>query len=418
MRETKVRIIVVIAFVTIAGVIYYIFSQAPKRHQWFESYRSSSEEPYGAAFIHKMLRGYRPGSDFMVNEKERLHDLLENVDNVENTDYILIGHNVFLDEASASSLARFIEAGGNAFIATLTPPEEILMAVYYQECRTPIEFVERRTEEVSMNFFHPDLEKERGGPYRFRIGVEDFPYSWDYISEAVFCDSTRSITPLGFQNDDHVNFVRISVGKGSLYLHSNPIAFTNYFLLKPENVRYAAGVFSHLDGEDIIWDEFSKIPLPGGRNNAYDSPLYYILQQPALKYSWWLLLFTVLLYVVFGGKRKQRVIPVLEPKRNTSLEFVNLISQLHYRNANHLDMAHKKMKYFLYFVRSKYGIHAERFREEHIRRLAEKSKVRLADVEVIFSRYYLIEERFKHNIEANRLVDLYDAIENFYKQSK
>lgn len=418
MSEKKVRIIVIIAFATIAGVIYYMVSVAPKRYHWFENYRSSSEQPYGAAFIYKMLQSYRPGGDFMVNENKTLHELLEDVQNHEHTDYILIGHDVFLEEASISSLAKFMERGGNAFIATLTPPQQILTSVYFQECGGPVEFVERRTEAVSMNFFHPELEAQPGGPYQFRIGVSDYPYSWDYISETVFCDSTRSITPLGFQNDDHVNFIRISVGKGSLYLHSNPIAFTNYFLLKDENVRYAAGVFSHLDGKDIIWDEFSKLPLPGGHNNAYDSPLYYILQQPALKYAWWLLLFTVLLYVVFGGKRKQRVIPVHEPKRNTSLEFVNLISQLHYRNANHLDMAHKKMKYFLYFVRSKYGIHAERFREEHIRRLAEKSKVRLSEVEVIFSRYYLIEERFKNNIEANRLVDLYDAIDNFYKQCK
>jgi hypothetical protein len=122
--------------------------------------------------------------------------------------------------------------------------------------------------------------------------------------------------------------------------------------------------------------------------------------------------------VVFGAKRMQRVIPVIEAKSNTSLEFVNMISRLHYKNGNHLDMAHKKMKYFLYFVRSKYGIHTERFNEAHIRRLAEKSKVNLSEVEVIFSRYYLIEEKFKNNIEANRLVDLYDSIDNFYRQSK
>jgi hypothetical protein len=95
-----------------------------------------------------------------------------------------------------------------------------------------------------------------------------------------------------------------------------------------------------------------------------------------------------------------------------------MISRLHYKNGNHLDMAHKKMKYFLYYVRSRYGIHAERFRDEHISRLAEKSKVNPADVQAIFSRYHLIEEKFKSNIEANRLVDLYDSIDNFYKQSR
>ncbi len=418
MKQKKVTIIVVIAFITMAVGFYYIFLNAPTRYQWFENYRATSEEPYGAAFIFNMLKSYRPGGEFTFNEKTPLRSLLSDVDDAESTDYVIIGHNIFLDEGSASALAEFIEAGGNAFIATLTPPEQILSAVYYQECGLPIEFEERRTEEVSMNFFHGDLEADRGGPYAFRIGAEHFPYSWDFISETVFCDSTRTITALGYQDDNHVNFIRIKVGKGNLYLHSNPLAFSNYFMIKEQNMRYASGVFSHLQGENIIWDEFSKIPLPGAHNNAYNSPLYYILQQPSLKYAWWLLLITVLLYVVFGGKRKQRVIPVLEPKRNTSLEFVNLISQLHYRNGSHLDMAQKKMKYFLYFVRSKYGIHAEKFRDADIHRLSEKSTVPFEEVDVIFSRYYLIEERFRNNIEANRLVDLYDAIENFYKQSK
>ena len=192
---------------------------------------------------------------------------------------------------------------------------------------------------------------------------------------------------------------------------------TNYFLSKAGKVEYASGVFTHLEGEDIIWDEYSKISFSGNKN-AYNSPLYYILQQPSLKYAWWLLLLTVFLYILFVAKRQQRVIPVLEPKTNTSLEFVNLISTLHYQNQNHLDMARKKMKYFLYFVRSKYGIHAERFNEPQIRKLAEKAKVNVAEVQVIFDQYYLIEERFQQAIEANRLLNLYNSIEKFYTHCK
>jgi hypothetical protein len=126
----------------------------------------------------------------------------------------------------------------------------------------------------------------------------------------------------------------------------------------------------------------------------------------------------VALYVVFAARRRQRVIPVLETKTNTSLEFINLISRLHYKNGTHVDMARKKMKYFLYFVRSKYGIHAETFSEGQMRMLAEKARVNIADVRAIFSQYYLIEEKFSSYIEPNRLVDLYESIENLYRQSK
>lgn len=410
--------VIIVGVVLLVAIIFYfnLKSNQPT-YMWFENYRANNNQPYGASFIHKMLEGYRPGSKFILNDKTPLSYLLKDVKSPDETDYVFVGHNLFLDEESTGTLARFIEAGGNAFVASLNPPERLLDAVYFKECGVPVEYRSNFVAKVDLNFFHNDLKTEDSVPFAYRFATQDRPYNWGYLRHEIFCDSTRSVAALGSMDKDMVNFVKIPIGKGSLYLHSSPLVFTNYFLTDPRKVAYASSVFSHLDGKDLIWDEFSKIPI-SGENNSYNSPLYYILQQPSLKYAWWLLLFTVVIYVVFASKRKQRAIPVREPKSNTSLEFINMISGLHYKNGNHLDMAHKKMKYFLYFVRSKYGIHAEKFRDEHIRRLAEKSKVNLTDVEVIFSRYYLIEQKFKTNIEANRLVDLYDSIDNFYKQSK
>ncbi len=48
-------------------------------------------------------------------------------------------------------------------------------------------------------------------------------------------------------------------------------------------------------------------------------------------------------------------------KVNTAAEFLNVISSLHYQNPNHLDMARKKMRYFLYFIRAKYNINTQNF---------------------------------------------------------
>ena len=417
MKESKVIVIVICVVLVAAIIFYYSLSSSGPRYQWFENYRASNDQPYGLAFVQKMLESYRPDGKFILNDKVPLSHALADIKNPSETDYVFIGSTVFLDEQGVSSLARFIEGGGNVFIASLFPPHEIVDAVYFKECGEPVEYKVNTAKQVSFNFYHNDLRTDKDVSFSHRFVDKDIDYGWDYFNENIFCDSTRSVAALGYMDGSKVNLIRIDVGEGSLYLHSNPLAFTNYFLTDRARVGYASSVFSHLDGKDLIWDEFSKIPTYG-RMNSYDSPLYYILQQPSLKYAWWLLLITVLLYVFFASRRRQRVIPVREPKRNTSLEFVNMISQLHYRNGNHLDMAHKKMKYFLYFVRSRYGIHAEKFREEHIRRLAEKSKVQFSEVEVIFTRYYLIEEKFKTNIEANRLVDLYDSIDNFYKQSK
>lgn len=411
-------IIIVFAVIGALLLLYFVFfADDGKRFQWYESYRADSDQPYGTMFIRKILEDYRPKARFVFNDRTPLKHLLDTVRAKKNNTYVFIGQSIFLDEKDVAALVDFIDSGGDAFIASLTPPEALLKSVYSNECGAPILFHENETDSINMNFFHDTLRTDQGFQFAFRYESEDRPYSWSYIDDAVFCDSTRMLVPLGSQEGSHVNFVKIPAGKGNLYLHSNPLVFTNYFLSKAEKVEYASGVFTHLEGEDIIWDEYSKIPF-SGKKNAYNSPLYYILQQPSLKYAWWLLLLTVFLYILFVAKRQQRVIPVLEPKTNTSLEFVNLISTLHYQNQNHLDMARKKMKYFLYFVRSKYGIHAERFNEPQIRKLAEKAKVNLAEVQVIFDQYYLIEERFQQAIEANRLLNLYNSIEKFYTHCK
>lgn len=413
------NVIIIVLFIALAAgiLLYFVFKGEGKHFQWVETYRADSDQSYGTMYLQKLLQTYRPEGEFILNDRRPLKKALNDLKDQGNTDYVFIGQSMFIDEESLEALTGFLEAGGNAFIATVTPPDRIINAIYYRECGVNLTYHFNRVPSVTLNFFHDSLRTGKGYEFAYRFRTTDYPYDWNYISDSVFCDSTKAIAALGHQQDELVNFIRIPAGKGNVYIHSNPLAFTNYFLTDAEKLGYVSGVFSHLDGTHVLWDEFSKIPNIDD-TNAYNSPLYYLLQQPSLKYAWWMLLLTVALYVVFASKRKQRIIPVQEVKTNTSLEFVNLISQLHYKNGNHLDMARKKMRYFLYFVRSKYGIHAEKFKDEDIRRLAEKSNVSLNEVRGIFSQYYLIDEKFRDDIEVTRLVNLYETIENFYRQCK
>lgn len=415
MKQSK-KTILILSVLAAALLAYFYFSEDERHYNWMETYRANSAEPYGTLFIRKMLETYRDHGDFMVNDQKSLKAFLEEVPEPENTDYVFIGERMFLDEASVGALADFLDAGGNAFIASVDPPDALLDAVYYRECGASLDYMEATEDSVRLNFFSDGLRTKSGYEYRYRMVDREYPYPWKYVSDSVLCEATESVVPLGYQQDEKVNFVMIPAGKGHLYLHTTPLVFTNYFMVSRGNLDYVSGVFSHLSGKDMVWDESGKLFL--GNTNSFNGPLYYILQQPALKYAWWMLLLAVILYIAFASKRRQRIIPVLEPKTNTSLEFVKLVARLHYKNGDHLDMARKKMKYFLYFVRSRYGIHAEKFGDDQIRRLAGKARVRQEDVAIIFSRYSLIDQKFRDDIEVNRLVDLYEAIEHFYRQCK
>lgn len=415
MKKSRITIIVLFSVLGLLLLLYFAFSGNKKRYQWFESYDVESNQPYGTLFIKNLLQGYRPGGNFVFNTEKPLQALLKGDDLRKATDYIFIGQSIYLTDPDIDALLDFIDSGNDAFIASLEVPEALIERMYMPECDRIVTIQDNEAASVTMNFYHETLYTQGGYRFAFRFINEDVSYFWNVFSPEIFCDSTSSLTPLGYQEPNAVNFIKISYGEGNLFLHSNPIAFTNYFLSKSNKVDYCTRVFSHLNGTHLIWDEHSKIPFMGN-NNVYNSPLYYVLQQPSLKYAWWMLLLSAFLYIFFTAKRVQRPIPVLEPKTNTSLEYVHLISSLHYQNGNHLDMAKKKMKYFLYFIRSRYGIHAQTFGEEHIRKLAEKSKVNLEEVQTIFDQYKTIESAF-YNVDT-KLSDLYYAIENFYRHCK
>lgn len=144
-----------------------------------------------------------------------------------------------------------------------------------------------------------------------------------------------------------VNFIKINKGKGHLYLLAEPLVLTNYYLLKPGNERYVEDVFSYLPDRETVW-------FLGDNGTATESrsPLNFILSKPALRYAWYLLLGGLLLFVIFNAKRKQRIIPILEPLKNKSVEFVKSISNLYLQEGDFHDMMAKKAHYFLSRVRT------------------------------------------------------------------
>jgi hypothetical protein len=413
MKNNKIFTIVFFSFLAIVLVFFFYMNFKEKRFNWYESYKSESDQPYGTAFIMKMLKSYADAK-FTYNTKKPVHDLLDSAG--ENQAYVFIGESIFLDSADTDALVTFIANGNDAFLATTYVPPAIISNVLIGECDNEVAYANQEAKTIQTNFYHPRFAASTPYSFTYKIKDREVSYFWDYLDPAVLCDSVNSLVPLGYIEPTHVNFLKIPYGKGNLYLHSNPILFTNFFMTKESNTAYASSVFSHLRRNHIVWDEYSKVPMYNWGNKLEQSPLYFIMEQQSLRYAWWLLLVTALLYVLFAAKRKQKIIPVLESRANTSLQFVSLIASLHYHNQNHTDMARKKMKHFLHYVRTKYNMSTHKIDDVFIKKLSLKSGVSEQEVENIFDHYKFV-EKFK-NITVSRLADLYRHIDNFYKHGK
>jgi hypothetical protein len=206
-------------------------------------------------------------------------------------------------------------------------------------------------------------------------------------------------------------FIKYPYGKGALYLMSSPQFFTNYNLINPEGAEYAAKSLSYLNsGGTLMWDEFSS-KGPQGES----SKLRVFLKYPELRWAYYIALFSLVTFILFEIKRRQRIIPVLDPLQNTTVEFVNVVGQVYYERKDHKNLADKKIAYLMEHFRSAYRLNTSLIDQEFIEALSNKTEI---DITEISSLMQMI-KRYSDaaTITDKQLIELNNNIENFYKKS-
>ncbi|QFG52352.1 hypothetical protein [Chryseobacterium sp.] len=197
-------------------------------------------------------------------------------------------------------------------------------------------------------------------------------------SNMVFDNPNEDSEVLGFVGSDEMmpssNFIKVKWGRGNFYLHSEPLILTNYYLLKPGSEVYVQNVFSYLPDRRTIW--FTDATF-----ESSSSPLRFILSQPPLRYAWWLFLASLLMFVVFNVKRRQRIIPIIQPLPNKSVEFVRSIGNLYLQEGDFHDMMAKKAQYFLHRVRTELLLDTRIPDENFAAKLSLKTGTDINDVE-------------------------------------
>ena len=122
-------------------------------------------------------------------------------------------------------------------------------------------------------------------------------------------------------------------GKGSLTWVCTPLVFTNFGILDANNHEYIFRLLSEMGGLPVIRTEAYGPAVQA----AEQTPLRFIISQRPLRWALYLSLLVVLLSMIFGFRRRQRVIPVVEKPQNHLLEFVQLIGTLYYQQRDCRD---------------------------------------------------------------------------------
>jgi hypothetical protein len=250
-----------------------------------------------------------------------------------------------------------------------------------------------------------------------------FPASSSYIypgkkHESYFTGISHATTDvLGQGSTGATNFIHLRAGKGHFYLHLAPMALSNYFLLHKGNMEYFEKVMSVIDPavEKIIWDEYYLNKRYDRQKEKKKSWISVLFKYPALKAALLTAIFTLLLYLLLGMRRKQRYIPVVKKPKNDSLDFVKTIGRLYYDKSDHKNLCRKMATYFLEYVRTKYKLPTGTLDELFIRNLQFKSGVPEAEVRNIISFIKYIDDA--PAISPADVTAFYQQLESFYKKA-
>lgn len=376
--------------VIIVAVIYLLYKLfTPEPTNWNPSFSRYDKIPFGSYILYEELNALFPESKIETTDLPFYN--LDKAKKILDKNILIICSRFNPDKLDSKVLLDLLSKGNDVFIAATSFGHELTDTInIYSNFKFWGMF-----DSTEVNFVNPALMKE--DYYKFTKGNNDYYFEG--------FDSSK-ITVLGINKSGYANFVKIKFGMGNLFLSTLPNAYTNYNLLK-SNRDYIFKSLSYLSNRDVIWDEYYK------EVNKYSStPLRYILSQPSLKWAYFTFLFAMIFFIIFKGKRDQRVIPVIKPLTNSTLEFIDTIGNVYFKQSNHKNIAKKRITYLLDYIRNKYSFKNISFDDDMIARLAEKSLVDKNDLIKMFSLFKSIE--ITGSVKNETLKELNNQIENFY----
>lgn len=312
-----------------------------------------------------------------------------------NGSILYINDDFTIDNSSVDELFYYASRGNDVFLSSTNFPNSLKDSLGF----------EIETSSIFLDSFAFSVVNKNLNPkdYYYSKGV-----STKYFTKI---DTTNTVV-LGHQTSTEekvINFIKIPYQGGNFYLHTQPIAFTNYYMLKDKNHQYIEQITSYLKQDTIHW--FSKLYNSDKLNQ---SMMRFILSQSSLRWAWYLSLISILIFILFNAKRKQRVIPIIEPLRNTTVDFTKTIGNLYYQEKDHKNIISKKIIYFLEKLRNDYLLDTTELNETFINRYQQKSGFKK---EEIISLVQLIKQlQHKETCDENDVIKLNLAIEKLSRK--
>jgi hypothetical protein len=385
--------------IVLFGFLVWIEYSTPKPIDWRRTYAQRDKIPYGCNAFYRLL-----DEDIYKDKLEKQKQTPFNVllhDDEKKSAYFFITNYLAPSKLDSKYLLQFAEEGNDVFLAANDYQGTIADTFKIRTSQNmSFDFYKDTNKVFGLNFCAARLKAKKNYAYKKT-------FNGTYFSDF---DSGK-VSVLAVENDSNAIFLKANWGKGHVYFLSVPDVYTNYFVVNNPNREFAYKTLSYISADKILWDEYYK-----AYNEKTGGPLQFIFGNDSLYSAYLVALISLLIFMLFALKRRQRAIPVVEPLPNTTLQFVEVIGSVYYNSGNHKTIAEEKILSFCEFLRTKFSMVSRQADEETITRISQMSTIPLSEVKNVFRVMNRIDAQ--GSITERELIELNKSIENFYKLNK
>lgn len=383
--------------VLLLSVIVIIDLNAPRPIDWNPTYSLRDKIPFGMYVFDKEANSLLKDRDIQkinITPYEYLEPLYD-YDSLVNTytkkgTFLIINGFSPIDSQSITELFYYADHGNDVFISMKSFPDQLLDSL-----------------KISMGNDFEYTDKSRLWLANPALGTDKFHLK-EGMGNGYFSKiDTLNTTILGYQGDKtkKANFIKVPYKNGHFYLHTQPAAFTNFHLLKDNHYQYTSKIMSYIPKGNVLW--YTK---DNDNQGISQSQLRFIFSEPALRSAWYLILLGFVVFIIFNAKRKQRIVPIIKPLENTTIDFTKTIGNLYFQEGNHDNIMDKKIIYFLDKIRQDYLMETTVLDDQFVKKLQLKTGKKIEDIQRVV---YLINHHRKGHFESveSDLIELNSIME-------
>lgn len=393
MNKKDIKYYSIIAVILIATIIFEVMK--PKPIDWRFTLEAKDKIPYGTYVLNKTVKEIFPNKKVFRNNKTTYEYYNSASYKNKTKNFIYISENFNVDKLETETILNLAQQGNNIFIFAHN-----FSKIFSDTLNFTIKNINLFDTVSNLNFYNKTLKRKT-------------PYHYGKTSSNIYFNKidTTKTQALAHSKQNNITYFRQQIGKGFMYISTTPEVFTNYAMITEKNYEFAYKSLSYLPQKDIVWDEYYK---PFRKENK--GMLSVIFDMPGIKMAYILLLITAILFVFFTAKRRQRIIPIIKPYENKTLEFVETIGRVYYNSKNHKDIAEKKYQYFRNFLLRTYNINIADNKTIKHEIISEKAAVDIDVIKKLLLTYDKINKLEK--ISATQLNIFNNYIEDFYDKCK